>query len=37
MTSGAANPVNAGTHTVSETGMAGYTGTIGGDCAADGT
>ncbi|HEY3239741.1 MAG TPA: hypothetical protein VGL92_09270, partial [Acidimicrobiia bacterium] len=37
VTSGAANQFNAGLHTVSETGLAGYTGTIGGDCAADGT
>lgn len=37
VTSGLANPRAAGTYTVSETNQAGYTGTIGGDCATDGT
>jgi len=37
VTSGVANTVNAGTHTVSETSQTGYTATIGGDCAHDGT
>ena len=37
VTSGVANNVTPGNHTVSETGLAGYTGVIGGDCAANGT
>ena len=37
VTSGATNTYLAGVHTVSETGDPGYAGTIGGDCAADGT
>ena len=37
VTSGAQNEFPAGTYTVSETGKAGYTATIGGDCAADGS
>jgi len=37
VTSGQANAVDAGPHTVSETGMDGYVGTITGDCAADGS
>src|SRR3989338_5167530 len=37
VTSGVASTTVVGVHTVSETGQAGYTGTIGGDCAADGT
>lgn len=35
--SGVASTTSVGLHTVSETNQAGYTGTIGGDCAADGT
>lgn len=35
--SGALNSVTPGTHTISETNQVGYTGTIGGDCAVDGT
>ena len=37
VTNGTANNVNAGTRTVSEIAIPGYTSTIGGDCAADGT
>jgi len=37
VTSGAENVFAAGAHTVSETGMTGYSPTIGGDCAADGS
>ncbi|MBY0539277.1 peptidoglycan-binding protein [Patescibacteria group bacterium] len=37
VTSGVANTLNAGTYTVSEEAAAGYTGTIGGDCASNGT
>ncbi len=37
VTSGVQNTVNAGAHTVSETADSGYTGVIGGDCAADGS
>lgn len=37
VTSGVASTTSAGLHTVSETNQAGYTGTIGGDCAANGT
>ncbi len=35
--SGVQNTFPAGTYTVSETGMSGYTATIGGDCASDGS
>ena len=35
--SGSATPVTAGVHTVSENPNPGYVGTIGGDCAPDGT
>jgi prealbumin domain-containing protein/beta-propeller repeat-containing protein len=35
--SGAQNTFSAGAHTVSETNQPGYTATIGGDCAADGS
>lgn len=35
-TSGVSTTTSAGAHTVSETSMAGYTGTIGGDCDANG-
>jgi hypothetical protein len=35
--SGVQNTFDAGAHTVSETNQPGYTATIGGDCAADGT
>ncbi len=37
VTSGVANPLNAGTYTVSEEAAAGYTGVINTDCAADGS
>jgi hypothetical protein len=37
VTSGVQNDFSAATVTVSETGAAGYTGTIGGDCALDGS
>ncbi len=37
VTSGVANTLNAGDYTVSETNLPGYSATIGGDCAADGT
>lgn len=37
VTSGAQNSFDAGTYTVSETGLAGYTGVISGDCAANGS
>lgn len=37
VTSGAQVTYNAGIHTVSETNQFGYVGTIGGDCAADGS
>src|SRR5215213_1281441 len=37
VTSGVKNTSTAGSHTVSETTDAGYTATIGGDCAADGS
>ena len=37
VTSGTKTPVTAALHTVSETNLPGYTATIGGDCAADGT
>ncbi|MDQ3944205.1 MAG: hypothetical protein M3357_03450 [Actinomycetota bacterium] len=37
VTSGAANTLAAGTYTVSEDNLPGYVGTIGGDCAPDGT
>ncbi len=37
VTSGVQNSFNTGAHTVSETGDSGYTATISGDCAADGT
>ena len=37
VTSGVKNTSTVGAHTVSETTDAGYTATIGGDCAADGT
>ena len=37
VTSGATNTTTIGLHTVSETADSGYTGTIGGDCAANGT
>ncbi|MDK1119544.1 MAG: hypothetical protein QGM50_12250, partial [Anaerolineae bacterium] len=37
VTSGDQNTFPAGNYTVSETGAAGYTATIGGDCAADGS
>jgi hypothetical protein len=37
VTSGAQTELAAGTYTVSETGKPGYTATIGGDCAADGS
>src|SRR3990167_3959058 len=37
VTSGAQNGFNAGSYTVSETGQTGYTTTITGDCAADGS
>jgi LPXTG-motif cell wall-anchored protein len=37
VTSGDVNPFAVGTHTVSETNKDGYEGTIGGDCAANGT
>src|SRR3989338_604272 len=37
VTSGVASTTTVGAHTVSETGQVGYAGTIGGDCAADGT
>jgi len=37
VTSGVKNTVSAGAHTVSETNLSGYTATIGGDCAADGS
>jgi uncharacterized repeat protein (TIGR01451 family) len=36
-TSGTPKAVDAGAHTVSETSLTGYTGTIGGDCASDGS
>jgi uncharacterized repeat protein (TIGR01451 family) len=37
VTSGVQNGFSAGTYTVSETGAAGYTGTISGDCGLDGS
>jgi hypothetical protein len=37
VTSGVANTTTTGLHTVSETADSGYTATIGGDCAANGT
>ncbi|MBI1754820.1 hypothetical protein HYR65_00875, partial [Candidatus Azambacteria bacterium] len=37
VTSGVASTTSADLHTVSETSQAGYTGTISGDCAANGT
>jgi len=37
VSSGVQNSFNAGSHTVSETGQSGYSATIGGDCAADGS
>jgi hypothetical protein len=37
VTSGVASTTSIGSHTVSETSDSGYTATIGGDCAADGT
>ncbi len=37
VTSGASNSFSTGAHTVSVTGTTGYTVTIGGDCAADGS
>ncbi|MGH2488269.1 MAG: prealbumin-like fold domain-containing protein, partial [Candidatus Limnocylindria bacterium] len=37
VTSGVQNTFAAGSHTVSETGQPGYSATIGGDCAGDGT
>ncbi|MGI0027020.1 MAG: hypothetical protein ACREAD_04185, partial [Nitrosopumilaceae archaeon] len=37
VTNGTANPFNAGAHTVSETAIPGYTSTITGDCAANGS
>ncbi|MGH9909271.1 MAG: beta strand repeat-containing protein, partial [Nitrososphaerales archaeon] len=37
VTSGVQNTFSAGNYTVSETGQSGYTGTITGDCASDGT
>lgn len=37
VTSGVANTLNAGVYTVSEEAAAGYTGTIGGDCASNGS
>ncbi|MDQ7814672.1 MAG: hypothetical protein RDU25_02640 [Patescibacteria group bacterium] len=37
VTSGVENTFSSGTHTVSETNLAGYVGTFGGDCAADGS
>src|SRR6185369_3417741 len=37
VTSGVKNTSTVGSHTVSETGDSGYTATISGDCAADGT
>jgi hypothetical protein len=37
VTSGVKNGFNAGSHTVSETGQTGYSQTISGDCASDGT
>jgi len=37
VTSGVANPINAGTYTVSETSLPGYVGAFSGDCNADGS
>lgn len=37
VTSGAQNGFNVGTYTISETGQTGYTATISGDCAANGS
>ncbi len=37
VTSGVSAPFAPGTYTISETNLTGYVGTIGGDCAADGT
>ncbi|MGH9910644.1 MAG: Ig-like domain-containing protein, partial [Nitrososphaerales archaeon] len=37
VTNATSNPVNVGIHTVSETAILGYTATISGDCAADGS